>query len=193
MAVSFAQENQRFTFDLGAGFTQGIGTTGRSIDNGWDLQAGVGYNFAPRFGVKLDLGYSDFGINGTTLATIGVPDGAMHAFSATLDPVIHTNLNKHFDFYITGGGGIYHRYTEFTQPSTAIVPGFYPYYGFYPTAVPVSQILGSYSSNKPGVDIGIGVQFGTKFQGKFFAEAKYNHVFDNISTNYLPVTFGFRW
>ena len=45
------------------------------------------------------------------------------------------------------------------------------------------------------MDVGVGIAFGTKWNGKFFAEARYNHIFDNnhYYTNYLPVTFGYRW
>ena len=36
---------------------------------------------------------------------------------------------------------------------------------------------------------------GAKWRGKFYAEAKYDHVFLNgfLHTDYLPVSFGFRW
>jgi hypothetical protein len=31
------------------------------------------------------------------------------------------------------------------------------------------------------------------WHGKFFAEAKYNRIFANYHSDYVPVTFGFRW
>ena len=115
-------------------------------------------------------------------------------FSATLDPIVHLNPKGHFDLYLTGGGGLYHRYQEFTQPSVQVTTGFDPFFGFYPVAVPVTQVLGSYSVNKFGVDAGAGVAMGTKWHGKIFAEAKYNRIFmGNFHTDYVPVTFGFRW
>jgi hypothetical protein len=46
-----AQEFSHFSFELGAGFTQPVGTTGRYLDDGWNLQGGVGYNFSPMIGV----------------------------------------------------------------------------------------------------------------------------------------------
>ena len=44
------------------------------------------------------------------------------------------------------------------------------------------------------VVIGAGVAFGALGHGKFFAEARYNHIYMTQShVDYIPVTFGFRW
>jgi len=118
----------------------------------------------------------------------------MHVFSATLDPIVHLNPHGHFDVYITGGGGIYHRYQDFTQPTTIVVNGYNPFFGFFPVAVPAQQVVQSYSVNKPGIDAGVGIAFGSMWHGKFFAEARWNRIFTNYAhTDYVPVIFGFRW
>ncbi len=193
--VLSAQEVSHFAFDLGAGFTQPVGNTGRHLDTGWNIKGGVGYNFSPYVGALLQLDYNHFGINGATLSNIGVPDGNLHIFSATVDPIVHLTPKRHADAYIIGGGGLYHRTQEFTQPSTAIVPGFDPFFGFVPVAVPVTNILASYSVNKPGVNIGMGFAVGSKWKGKFYAEARYHRIFmgNNQHTDYVPVSFGYRW
>ena len=195
MTSAFAQEGSRVTFDLGAGFTNPVGNTGRHLDEGWNLHGGVGYNFSSWVGAKIDLNYNSWGINSATLSNIGVPGGNMNVFSATLDPIVHLNPKGHVDVYVTGGGGIFHRYQQFTQPTLGIVTGFDPFFGFYPAVVPANQILSSYSVNKPGIDVGAGIAFGTRFHGKFFAEAKYDRIFmgNSLHTDYVPVTFGFRW
>lgn len=119
-----------------------------------------------------------------------MPGGGVHVFSATLDPIVHLNPKGHLDVYVTGGGGIYHRYQDFTAPTT--FTGFNPFFGYY--AVPGNQVLASSSMNKPGVDIGAGFAFGSKWHGKFFAEAKYNRIImGQFHTDYIPVEFGFRW
>jgi hypothetical protein len=189
-----AQETSRFSFALGGGFTQPVGNTGRHLDEGWNVQGGFGFNFNPYVGAMIDLGYNRFGINSATLNNIGVPGGDLSVFSATLDPVVHLNPHGHFDMYLTGGGGLYHRVQEFTQPSVATVIGFDPFFGFFPAAVPVTEVLSSYSVNKPGVNVGAGFAVGTKWHGKLFAEARYHRIFmGNFHTDYVPVTFGFRW
>lgn len=192
--VAFAQEGPRFTFGAGAGFTQPMGNTGRNLDLGWNVRGNVGYKFSDHVGANLNVGYDSMGINSTTLTSIGVPGGDVHIFSATLDPVVHLNPRGHVDFYITGGGGLFHWYQQFTQPSVAVVPGFNPFFGFFNATVPATQVLSSYSVNKPGVDIGAGFAFGALGHGKFFAEARYNHIYMTGShVDYVPVTFGFRW
>ncbi len=182
-----AQENSHFAFDIGGGFTQTVGSTGRYLDNGWNIGAGAGWNFNPYVGALLQANYNSMGINSTTLGNIGVPGGGVHVFSATIDPIIHLTPKSHFDAYIVGGGGLYHMYQDETAPGVVPV-GFF---GYYPTQV----VLGSYSVNKPGANIGAGVAFGTKWHAKFYAEARWNHVFGdyNTRTDFVPVTFGLRW
>jgi len=192
-----AQEFSHFGFNIGGGFTQGIQETGTRTDLGWNARLGVGVNFNPYVGLMLNGGYDNMGINSTTLGTYGAPGGRMSVTSVTLDPIVHLNPKGHVDFYITGGGGLFHRYQEFTAPSVSTVTGFDPFFGFYPVDVPSQQVLASYSVNKPGIDIGAGIAFGHRWHGKFFAEARYTRIFMGNrfanDTEYLPVTFGFRW
>lgn len=193
LGVSSAQETSHFAFSVGGGFTTPVGNTGRYTDDGWNVGAGAGVNFNSYVGALIDVNYNSMGINSTTLSNIGVPGGGIHILSATLDPIVHLTPKAHFDLYVTGGGGLYHRQQDFTAPTEAIVPGFNPYFGFTGYAVQGTQVLSSYSSNKPGVDGGIGIAFGSKWHGKFFAEARYNRIFNTYHSDYLPVTFGFRW
>jgi len=191
-----AQEFSRFAFNVGAGVTTPVGDTGTALDMGWNVRGGAGVNFSRWGGLMVDVGYDNMGINSTTLANFGAPGGRMSVLSATLDPIVHLTPHRHFDLYLTGGGGIYHRYQEFTTPTVATVGAFDPFFGFYAVGVPSNQILSSYSVNKPGIDGGVGIAFGSKWHGKFFAEARYNRIFMGNrfgDTEYLPVTFGFRW
>jgi hypothetical protein len=196
LAVSAnAQEVSPFSFSVGAGFTQPVGNTGRNLDQGWNVGVGGGFNFGPYVGAMIDLGFNDFGVNSGTLYNYGLSSGNLRVFSATLDPIVHLTPHGRFDLYVTGGGGIYHEFQNFSAGlvsngtgNVAGNPG-YPYntfFGPFPSA--------SSSINKPGVDVGAGVAFGTKWHGKIFAEARYNRIFiGNFHTDYVPVSFGFRW
>ena len=115
--------------------------------------------------------------------------------SCTLDPIVHlAPVESRADVYITGGGGIYHRTVEFTEPAIATITVFDPWFGFYPANIATSQVIGSYSTYKPGFNVGAGVAFRIRGNTKLFAEARYHHMFtNNFDTTMVPVTFGVRW
>jgi hypothetical protein len=114
----------------------------------------------------LNVGSDSMDINSATLRNIGVP----------------------------GGGGLLHRFQEFTAPTVVTTTAFIPFFGFTPLSFGASQVLASYSVNKPGYDVGAGIEFGTIKHGKLFAEARYDHMFlNNGHTDFVPVTLGFRW
>ena len=189
-----AQEFQHFSASLGAGFTTPVGTAGSSLDNGWNIDGAVGVNFAAPVGVMLDLGYNRLGIDNSVLNGLGFGSGGLHIFSATLDPIIHLNPHGHLDLYVIGGGGIYHQFEQVMQPSGISVMPNNTFLGFSPSPVPVQEVATSYSVNKPGIDAGMGIALGTKWHGKIFAEARWNRIFMRYThTDYIPVTFGFRW
>jgi hypothetical protein len=190
-----AQENNRLILDFGAGFTEPVGATGRSLDPGWNIRGGVGVNFSPLVGAIVQLDYDSLGINSSTLSNIGFPGGDVHVFSATLDPIVHLTPHKRYDVYLIGGGGMYRRTQEFTQPGVATGLGYNPFFGFYNFGIPTTDVLASYTVVKPGVNGGMGIGLGSKWGGKFYAEARYHRIFmgNGYHTDYVPVSFGFRW
>ncbi|HWF08751.1 MAG TPA: outer membrane beta-barrel protein [Bryobacteraceae bacterium] len=194
LASMSAQEFNKFTFDFGAGFTTGVGNTGRFLDEGWNIHGGFGYNFSPYAGAMLNVGADSLDINDATLGNIGVPGGDVRIFHATIDPILHLTPKRRVDFYVTGGGGLFHRFQEFTAPTVVTTTAFVPFFGLYPVSFGANQVLASYSVNKPGYDVGAGLEFGGLKRGKFYAEARYDHMFlNNGHTDFVPVTFGFRW
>jgi hypothetical protein len=190
-----AQETPRFTFDVSGGFTTPVGNTaGSQLNNGWNVGAGVGYNFSSVLGAKLDLGFSSMGINSNTLTNIGAAGGDLRVFTATVDPVVHLTPHHHIDLYVTGGGGLFHIYQDFTQPTVAVTNVIDPLFGLQPVAFPGIEGVSNYSVNKPGFDAGGGMAFGAFGHGKIFMEAKWEHGFmTNSHVDFLPVSFGFRW
>ena len=114
-----------------------------------------------------------------------------------MNPIIHFNPRGRFDAYAIGGGGYYRRTVEFTEPSVATITAFDPFFGvFFPAAIPTNTVLGSFTQNKGGLNIGGGVSMRLRgdSNAKFFAEARYHYIFTSpIRTAVLPVTFGLRW
>jgi hypothetical protein len=189
-----AQENQKVTFDIQGGFTQNVGNTAKRVDLGWNVGAGAGYNFNKHLSALVRFDFMANDINGTTLNNLGFPGGDVHVWTLSLDPVFHVTNKGPADFYVTGGGGLYHYRQEFTAPTIATVVGFDPFFGFFRTGIPATQVLQSYEVYRPGFDVGAGVAFGKKFHGKFFAEARWRRVlFENGHYDMIPVSFGFRF
>jgi Outer membrane protein beta-barrel domain len=193
-APAFAQSSH-FTGFVGGGFTTPINPIGSRLDNGYNITAGAGVNANNHLGIMLDFIYNANGINRTFLNQVQAPDGQMRVWGFTLDPVVHLSKEGPVDFYVTGGGGIYHRTVEYTQPVIAQGVFFDPWWGFYPASFGATQVIGSYGQYKGGVDGGLGLSF--KVGGgnlKAFAEARYHHIFTRgVETGILPVTFGVRW
>jgi opacity protein-like surface antigen len=167
------------------------------LDRGYNIGAGVGANLTDRFGLMVDFTFNDFGINRSTLDQLQVPDGHTRIWGLTLNPIVYLAPSEStVNFYITGGGGLYRRTIEFTQPAVQTITAFDPWWGyFYPANVPTNLVLGSFSVMKGGLNGGAGltVRLGSS-NVKLFAEARYHHMFTpQIDTNFVPVTFGFRW
>ena len=195
MCTLNAQEVPPFAFNIGAGFTQPVGNTGRHLDMGWNGDVGAGFNFSSHVGALVQVNFNQLGINSGILNNIGVPGGDVRLWSATLDPIVHLHPRGPMDVYLIGGGGLYQRTQEFTTPSVATFVGFDPFFGFYQAAVPATTVLSSYTVNKPGVNGGMGFAFGNRWHGKFYAEARYHRMFlgNDRHMDIVPVTFGFRW
>ncbi len=187
-----------FTGWVGGGFTEPVKDIGTRLDMGWNAGGGIGINFERHTGILVDFMFNDLSINNATLNAIQVPNGTNRVWGFTLDPIFHITPrgeDSPVGLYVTGGGGIYHRTVEFTQPALATVPGFDPFFGtFFPATIATNQVLASYSQYKGGLDVGAGLDFKVGGHAKLFAEARYHYIFTAPTrTTLVPVTFGIRW
>jgi hypothetical protein len=113
--------------------------------------------------------------------------------SITLNPVVDLFPRRATSIYLTGGGGFYHKVTNFTSSmdtDTGASPG----------------LSDTFSSNQGGANLGIGITrrlFGVKSadRSSIFAEARYLFVntpptsaTNGLGTSELiPVSIGLRW
>jgi opacity protein-like surface antigen len=198
VGVAYPQSTEvpRFSGSISGGFTEPVYSTGQRFDTGWNAGAGVGVNISRYLGVEGQFQWNDLDVNSTTLTGLGFPNGYMHMWSATIDPVIHFAPSNKFNPYIIGGGGLYHVTTAFTAPTVATFVGFDPFFGIYaPFAVGANQVLQSTSIYKPGWNVGAGfsIPLGSS-KMKLFAEARYNYMYTSPKgISILPVSFGIRW
>ncbi len=194
-ALPACAQFSRFTGFVGGGVTPAVNPIASRLDTGWNVSAGAGVNVNHHFGLMLDFMFNDLAINRTALNQAQAPDGSVRIWGFTLDPVFHVTQEGPVDFYVTGGGGIYHRTVEYTRPTIATGTFFDPWFGFYPAAFTTNEVIGSFGQYKGGINGGAGlsVKLGQS-NVRLFAEARYHHIFTrNVGTDIIPVTFGIRW
>jgi hypothetical protein len=187
--------------ELGAGFNVPAGNTTTWQSVGYTVNLGGGWNFTNRIGLLAEYGFNASNIPQSTLTNIAEPQGNVHVWSLTLEPIFYYKTSGHIGGYVTGGGGFYRKLTSFTEP---VLAGYYCdyFYGCFPQYANIT--LSHFSSNQGGVNIGTGVTFKPNADGKakLYAEARYVWV-DSPATSssavgtgtvgMFPVTFGFRW
>lgn len=180
--------SNKYTFDVGGGFTLPTGGTHSYYSTSYDIQAGVGRNFNKNFGVMIDFNWANFGMqsnllnyqlalynslgaydqNGDPLSSLG---GSGHVWSFALDPIYNFYGGDRTGAYVTGGVGFYHKTSTFTIPAIGTYCDYY--YGCY--EYQANQPIDAYVSNAVGVNAGIGFTYKlSQFSGeRLFAEARY--------------------
>jgi hypothetical protein len=188
-------QTHRFTGNIGGGFTEPVYDLGTRLNTGWNVTAGAGVNLTNRFALMGEFLFNDMNVNQTALNNVGAPDGSTRIWAFTLAPKVNVFKESRANVYLIGGGGVYHRTVEFTQPAVTSVTAFDPWFGFYPANVLTNQVIGSYGVTKGGLNGGAGLEFGIgSGNTKIYAEARYHHMFTTgIASTMVPVTFGIRW
>jgi Outer membrane protein beta-barrel domain len=182
-------------FEAGGGFNAPIGNDTPYITWGGNFTIGGGYRFNRWFSTLLEYQFIDDKLPGAFVAAGGGTGGNTHIQSITLDPVIDLFPKSSNNIYVTGGGGWYHKSTNFT---VQVCCDFFGY--------PVTLNANSFSSDQGGVNFGLGYSHrlgGVYGDGtmKLFAEARYLWVntppiteTNGLGrTELIPVTFGVRW
>lgn len=196
----------RYALEFGGGFNA---PKSDSITWGGNFTVGGGVNFSKRFATLIEYQFIDDKLPGNLIAETGATGGHAHIWSLTVDPVISLLPSSSHDIYVTGGGGFYRKVTSFTDPAPALYCSYF--YGCGTVYVP--QVVGHFSSNQGGWNIGGGYQhrmggmYGDS-KMKLFAEARYVDVLTpayggsanglgpatvRADTKMIPVTFGIRW
>jgi hypothetical protein len=130
--VAWAQDENwsKFTVNVGVGVANPVHDTGSRLDTGYSFTGGAGMNFTRHLGIVGEFTYNSFGVNPATLQALEFPNGEMRLWAFTANPVVRLNRSGKVDFYLIGGGGVYHRVLEFTQPTVATYTAYDPFLAF---------------------------------------------------------------
>lgn len=185
----------RFAFEAGAGFNAPVGNDTPYITWGGNFTGGAGLHFSPHFTLLGEFQFMDNKLPGAFVAAGGGQGGNAHILSLTVDPVIDLFPKHSNSVYVTGGGGYYHKSTNFTVEECC------DFYGY-----PVNVTANSFSSSQAGVNLGVGLTrrlggvYGDSSM-KLFVETRYVYIHTPAitetnglgTTELIPVTFGLRW
>ncbi|MGC1464051.1 MAG: hypothetical protein WA802_17760 [Terracidiphilus sp.] len=199
----------KYALEIGGGFD--APTDKSYITWGGQFTVGGGVNFSKRFALLAEYQLIDDKLPGALIAETGASGGYAHIWSLTLDPVVSLFPKSSNDVYVTGGGGFYRKVTSFTDPEEEEYCDYY--YGYCGVGT-VNAVVGHFSSNQGGINIGGGYQhrMGGMYQDskmKLFVEARYVDVFTPAvvgvtpnglgettvvaGTRVIPVSVGIRW
>jgi hypothetical protein len=196
----------RMAFEIGVGATVPPNKT--YITWGGDITLGAGINFNRQFAMLAEYQFISDKLPGAIIAQTGADGGNAHIWSLTLSPVVSLFPKSSNDVYLTGGGGFYRKVTNFTNPQLAQYCNYY-----YCGIVQVNQVVGHFSSNQAGWNIGGGYEhrMGGMFNDskmKLFVEARYLMIYTPAYSNQpnglgtttiaadtiqVPINVGVRW
>lgn len=197
----------RLTFEASGGVNAPAGDK-TYITWGGQFNVGGGVNFSRRLALLAEYQFIDDKVPGAIIAEAGAQGGHDHIWSLTLDPVVSLFPQSNNDIYITGGGGFYRKVTSFTDVEPSQYCDFY-YCGVGYTP----QVVGHFSSNQGGFNIGGGYQhrlggmYGDS-RMRLFAEVRYVYIASPAvttqpnglgttsvaaGTTMLPINLGVRW
>jgi hypothetical protein len=190
-----------FAAELGGGFNAPAGNDTPYITWGGNFTGGAGLHINQRISILGEFQFIDDKLPGAFIAAGNNGAGGYgaggnaHILSLTVDPLIDLFPKATNSVYVTGGGGYYHKSTNFTQ---TLCCDFYGY--------PMTFTTNSFSSNQAGMNVGFGLTHRLSgFYGdgtmKLFAEARYVYIHTPPitqpnglgTTELIPVTLGVRW
>lgn len=198
------------TYEVGGGFNAPTEDSAPYITWGYNFTLGAGYRWNRHLSMMLDYQLIHSKLPGMIVDEAGATGGYDSIWSFTLNPMYEINPNDSITLYGVGGGGFYRKVTNFTDPQV----GYYcDYFGFC-YGVTQDVVVGHFSSNQGGWNIGGGLEH--RFAGwngdgkmKLFAEARYLDVLSpavegitpnglgvttvGADTKIIPVTIGLRW
>src|SRR5215831_13974730 len=193
----------RFSFELGGGGNAPVGDSSQYITWGGQFVMGAGYRFSPMFSTLVEFQYIYDKLPGAVIAQTGADGGHADIWSFTLAPVIDLTPRRRTNLYITGGGGFYRKITNFTNPQEVLYCSYY-YCGISTENV----VIGHFSSNQGGWNIGGGVGYRMMGKMQLYAEVRYLDILSpavttepnglggvsvGAATVLVPFTFGIRW
>jgi hypothetical protein len=192
---------KNWEYNVGAGANLDSGTTRTWVRQGGFVGAvGVARNGNKYLGLRMDFDFANLPLRDSTLELAEATGASTHAYSISLDPIINFPVTKDYGGYVLLGPAFIHRSGSLNGDTT--IPGspcssFWNWWGACQNSnfnIPLSGDFINSSVNEFGYNVGGGVTRKMPSGVEIYAEFRLMHGSrNNITTDYRPITVGFRW
>ena len=192
---------KNWVYNVGAGANLDSGATRTWVrQGGFVAAAGLARNGNKYLGLRADFVFANLPLRDSTQELAQATGATTHAYSVTLDPIINIPVTKLYSAYVLLGPSFIHRSGSLDSDTT--VPGspcnsFWHWWGACQSSnfnIPLSGSFVHSSLNEFGYNLGAGVTRKMPSGVEFYGEFRLMHGSHNgITTDYRPITIGFRW
>ncbi len=190
---------KNWSYDAGAGANLNSGKTQTYVRGGGFVgTAGVARNANKYLGLRADFIFANLPLRDSTQQLAQATGASNNAYSVTVGPVINVQITKLYGAYVLFGPAFTHRSGHLDSDST--VPGsacnaFWTWWGSCTnSSIPLSGDFVHSSLNQFGYDFGVGATRKMPSGVELYAEIRFVHESgDSTTTDFHPITIGFRW
>ena len=192
---------KNWEFNVGGGANLDSGSTKTWVRGGGLVgSAGVARNGNKYLGLRADLIFADLPLRDSTVQLAQATGSRNYALAVTLEPIINVPVNEVWGGYVFLGPAYYHRAGNVSGSTTvpgSACNGFWNWWGAcqnYNFGLAISGSFVNSSLNEFGIDGGGGVTRKMPSGVEIYAEWRIMHGSHNgITTDFRPITIGFRW
>jgi opacity protein-like surface antigen len=185
-----------WTVELGGGVAAPNGDISSRLSTGSGINAGLGYQFTPRFSVLGEFAFANMDVPIDILQQFQAPQGQGRIYSLNVDPQVHFRLTTRLQGFVEGGVGMIRRTVELTSPMFQYVDSYDPFYGdFVSQPIETDQVLSSETRTAFAANVGGGVSLPLASTGaSLFIDVRYYRGRTSPDvTAMIPVLFGIRY
>jgi hypothetical protein len=192
---------KNWNYTVGAGANLDSGPTRTWVRQGGFVgAAGVARNGNKYLGLRADFMFANLPLRDSTQNLVLATGASTHAYSLTLDPIINIPFTKEISAYVLVGPIFLHRSGNLQSASTlsgSSCNSFWIWWGAcqnFNFGLPLNGSFVNSSLNEFGYNVGAGVARKMPSGVEIYGEARIMHGSHNgITTDYRPITIGFRW
>jgi hypothetical protein len=192
---------KNWVYNVGAGANLDSGTTRTWVrQGGFVVAGGVARNANKYLGLRMDFDFANLPLRDSTQELVLATGASSHVYSLALNPIINLPVSKLYGGYVLFGPAFYHRSGSLSGDTT--VPGtpcnaFWNWWGACQNSnfsIPLSGDFLNSSVNEFGYNVGAGVTRKMPSGVEIYGEIRIMHGSrNNSTTDYRPITIGFRW